>query len=268
MGVIQKVTADGNTHLIASTAYGECTTEGATAAKTVNITGDGTTTVPFTLIKGTTIHVKFTNVNSAENPTLNVNSTGAKPIVKYGTTGVGTLSTRAWHGGSVVALTYDGTSWVIDSYKNGNEGQTWSSVASKISDAQTPAFGATFNIEDVTQTTLGQVATTLRTVTIPSTTATTSAAGLMSASDKSALDGLATGATVKSIELSWGSGTTKTISDLTAAKLVSYMPVDSNDDVVVIDCKTSASGTTFSVADANNTPYKLYIKYIGTVSWT
>jgi len=39
----------------------------------------------FTLNPGTTIHVKFDNANLATSPTLDVNNTGAKPIVQYGT---------------------------------------------------------------------------------------------------------------------------------------------------------------------------------------
>lgn len=65
---------------------------------------------------------------------------------------------------------------------------TFTAVTSKISAAQTPAFGGTFNIEDVTQDATGQVTTTLRTVSIPSATATSSADGLMSSTDKAALD--------------------------------------------------------------------------------
>jgi len=63
----------------------------------------------FTLNPGTTIHVKFSNANSAASPTLDVNGTGAKHIVQYGTEAVG-----SWFAGAVLTLTYDGTSWVRD----------------------------------------------------------------------------------------------------------------------------------------------------------
>lgn len=55
--------------------YGVCSTAANTAAKTVNVSG-GT----FSLETGAQVVVKFNNVNTAENPTLNVNSTGAKGI--------------------------------------------------------------------------------------------------------------------------------------------------------------------------------------------
>jgi len=69
----------------------------------------------FTLIEGTTVHIKFTHNNTVANPTLNINGTGAKPIVQYGTTAAGTASeTTGWYAGAILALTYDGTSWVRD----------------------------------------------------------------------------------------------------------------------------------------------------------
>ena len=99
---------------IGSSAYGECDTAASTAAKTVNIPG-------FVLNKGTTIHVKFTNVNSATNPTLNVSNTGAKPIVQFGTTAAGTTEeTSGWRKDAILTLTYDGTSWVRDQGYNTN----------------------------------------------------------------------------------------------------------------------------------------------------
>lgn len=51
-----------------------CSTATATASKTVSLTG-------FTLFDGATVRVLFKNGNTASNPTLNINSTGAKKIV-------------------------------------------------------------------------------------------------------------------------------------------------------------------------------------------
>lgn len=110
MGVIGKINAEGTTHLIAPTVYGTCSTAAATAAKTVTIDG-------FTLMTGITIWVKFTNSNTANNPTLSINNGTAIPIKMAGTSAAGTTPTTSWYGGSVVALTYDGTNWLIDNYK-------------------------------------------------------------------------------------------------------------------------------------------------------
>lgn len=170
--------------------------------------------------------------------------------------------------GAITNITGTSPVSVTGSGSSRNVSVSYTSVTGKPIGNRSPAFGGTFTISQISQSTTGQITATDRTITIPDTVATQSSSGLMSASDKATLDGLATGATVKAVELAWGSGATKTIADLTVAKLVSYIAVDSNDDVVVIDCNTSSSGTTFSVADANNTPSKLYIKYIGTVSWT
>ena len=87
---------NGNEISFGSRAYGVCTTAGNTAAKTVDMTG-------FVLTTGCTIFVKFNNANTATTAaTLNVNSTGAK-----------TIKNPNWTGGSIVAVTYDGTNWVI-----------------------------------------------------------------------------------------------------------------------------------------------------------
>ena len=58
---------------VGTTRNGVCSTAGATQDKAVNYTG-------FILSDGKEIVVKFTNANTAANPRLNVNSTGAKTI--------------------------------------------------------------------------------------------------------------------------------------------------------------------------------------------
>lgn len=59
------------------TNYGTCSTAAATAAKVVSCTG-------FALVTGAEVTVKFTVTNTAANPTLNVNGTGAKAIYYRG----------------------------------------------------------------------------------------------------------------------------------------------------------------------------------------
>lgn len=90
--------------------YGVCENAGGTVAKEATLSG-------FSLSTGSTIHVKFTYSNLADNPTLNVNSTGSKPIVLYGTTPVGKTPNTSWQAGAIVPLTYNGTSWVVN-YNN------------------------------------------------------------------------------------------------------------------------------------------------------
>lgn len=83
--------------------YATCSTSSSTAAKVAACAG-------FSLSTGAAVAVKFTNTNTASSPTLNVNSTGAKSIKKYGSTGP---DTYMWNAGAVVEFFYDGTYWVM-----------------------------------------------------------------------------------------------------------------------------------------------------------
>ena len=98
---------------------GVCATAAATGAKTVGISG-------FVLYTGVTVKVMFTNGNSNNAPTLNVNSTGAKDIkvVKAGAKitppvhtgnwrGASSATTEGWQPLTTLELMYDGTDWVI-----------------------------------------------------------------------------------------------------------------------------------------------------------
>lgn len=92
--------------------YGVCSTPADTAAKTVTVDN-------FVLEAGAAILVKFSNKNSASSPTLSVNSSTAKPIVRYGTTAASTSdATSGWRAGAVLLLIYDGTSWVRQFWEN------------------------------------------------------------------------------------------------------------------------------------------------------
>lgn len=106
-GLIERVQIDnGTVQSLASTAYGVCTTGANVAAKVVDMTG-------FNLVDGVTVHIKFENENTATSPTLNINNTGAKSIVLYGSTATGNDDyTTGWKAGSILTLTYDGTNWV------------------------------------------------------------------------------------------------------------------------------------------------------------
>lgn len=85
----------------AITHYGTCATSASTQTKTVSLTG-------FTLVTGARIAVKFTYANTYSSPMLNVNSTGAKYIKKYGSTAV---DINSWVAGAVVEFVYDGSYW-------------------------------------------------------------------------------------------------------------------------------------------------------------
>ena len=91
--------------------FGTCTTAAGTAAKAVSCP-------TFTLSTGAVISVLFTNKNSVANPTMNVNSTGAKGI-RFRSPYSGNLealtatSNFNWIANSTVDFQYDGTYWII-----------------------------------------------------------------------------------------------------------------------------------------------------------
>lgn len=65
-------------------------------------------------VAGIEVRVKFTNSNTASNPTLNVNNKGAKAIYRYGSTKPGTTEAESWKAGAIVSFTYDGTNFVMN----------------------------------------------------------------------------------------------------------------------------------------------------------
>lgn len=99
-----------------SSNYGVCSSSASTVAKTVTVNNR-----EFELSEGVRVKVKFNSANYADAPTLSVNGTAAKPIVTKGSQGVGKGESCSWGTGSVVELTYDGTSWVIDGWLNDND---------------------------------------------------------------------------------------------------------------------------------------------------
>lgn len=87
-----------------SNRYVACSTAAATAAKTGNITS-GT----FNLEAGASVKVKFTNANTANSPTLNINSKGAKNIFHKGVQITNGVNKSLLAG--VCEFIYDGTQW-------------------------------------------------------------------------------------------------------------------------------------------------------------
>lgn len=94
--------------------YGTCTSAATAAAKVATVSGT------FTLSEGAVVHIKMTNSNSVASPTLNVNSTGAKTIYRYGSTAPSTSATSSWNAGAIVTFIYDGSNWYIAGWLNNN----------------------------------------------------------------------------------------------------------------------------------------------------
>ena len=96
---IDGVQFDGSANIV---HFGSCSTAAGTAAKVVSCTG-------FVLASGSRITVKFTTTNTATNPTLNVNSTGAKAIMYRGAA----ISAGYLAAGRVYTFVYDGTNYEL-----------------------------------------------------------------------------------------------------------------------------------------------------------
>lgn len=96
---IDGVNFDGT---VAINHYGTCSTSGSTVAKTVSLTN-------FKLVTGAKVAVRFSYANTATNPTLNVNSTGAKPIYYRGSAIPASLIREYM----VLELVYSGSYWYV-----------------------------------------------------------------------------------------------------------------------------------------------------------
>lgn len=94
------------------TYYGTCSTAKATAQKEVSISNITSITT------GLTVYVKFTNSNTAETPTLKINTLDPVAIKRYGTTAPSTSAASSWNAGAVIALTYDGTNFIMNDWIN------------------------------------------------------------------------------------------------------------------------------------------------------
>lgn len=114
---------------------------------------------------------------------------------------------------------------------------------------QTPAFGGTFSVSQPVSDGTGHItAMTSRTVKIPSTEATTSAAGLMSATDKEKLDGVATGANKTVVDSSLSTSSTNPLQNnvITAALNNKMDASDIVTTTISIPTSAWAADTTYS----------------------
>ena len=102
--------------------YCTCGTATSTVAKEATIVSGSLTS----LTTGDQAIVKFTYANSATNPTLQVGSTAAKNIKKYGSTAPGTSAASSWQANSCILFVYDGTNWQMCDWNN----STYSEISS------------------------------------------------------------------------------------------------------------------------------------------
>lgn len=218
MSYVGKITdTSGVTGLVGSTLYGTCATGASTAAKV------GTLSDFDQLIPGVTIHLKMTNSNTASSPTLNVNSTGAKAIRRYGTTAPGNNATLSWVAGSVISFTYIEESstgyWYmndVSGIKTDTVGSASSGTSSSGSSISSPLSGT--SLSEITGWT-------------PNTPTVVTLGAALTASK-------VTLGTAKSIPNVTGN-TEVTIPNVTAATDVSVPVISSNTSVTVASVKTN-----------------------------
>lgn len=188
--------------------YATCSTAAATAAKAATLTS-------YSLVNGGIVAVKFTNAVPAS-ATLNVNSKGAKSIYYKGAA----ITANIIQAGDTATFMYDGTRYQLLAVDRVNKtavtGVAWTDgnhlVVVTFADGttqnitihptetaftgnptadQTPAFGGKFSVSQPVTDDYGHVTElNTREVTIPNSVATQSAAGLMSAEDKTKLDNM------------------------------------------------------------------------------
>lgn len=138
----------------------------------------------------------------------------------------------------------------LDGIESGAEAnRTYTAFTGKPTANQTPSFGSTFTISQIKQDADGQITGTDRTVKIPNTTATTSIAGLMSASDKTKLNGLAN---LKVWEGSIVPGQTEVTSSLSTSgpTIVNVYATTPPGEEVIIDMSDLGSYFKFKIAQA------------------
>ena len=171
----------------AITHYGICSTAAGTTDKVVSCTN-------FTLTTGARIIVKFTVTNTAANPTLNVNSTGAKAIQYRGSA----ITAGYLAANRTYEFVYDGTNYQLvgDIDTNTN---TWTKVTTsadgyinKLSGSTTNFLRGDGNWADIPE-------------------ASTSAAGLMTSAMVTKLNGISSGANAITVDSALSSTSTNPV---------------------------------------------------------
>ena len=147
------------------THFATCSTAAATQAKTASVAG-------FNLVNGARVTIKFTVTNTAANPTLNVNGTGAKAIKYRGSA----ISAGYLAANRVYEFVYDGTDYLFKGDINTDNNTTYSAGSgltlsgtqfkhknavtagtAKGDDSKTLSFGGTFKVPSVSYDTEGHI---------------------------------------------------------------------------------------------------------------
>lgn len=207
------------------THFGTCSTAAGTAAKVVSLTS-------FTLVTGSRITIKFTVTNTAANPTLNVNGTGAKPIVYRGSA----ISAGYLAANRVYEFVYDGTNYALVGDIDTNTNTTYSAGAgltlsgtqfkhtnsvtagtAKGDDSKTLSYGGTFTIPSVTYDAQGHItAKSTTTMTMPAVPSNVASATKLQSARNFSITG---GATAAAVSFNGTADVSLNVTSLNAIKL-------------------------------------------------
>lgn len=167
-----------------NTWYGTCSTAANTAAKVVT-----TSTGNFSLVTGNIVYVLFTNAAYAGS-TLNVDGTGAVTIKVSGTANV---STYQWGANEAVGFVYDGTNFrMLDGMIATTTYYGMTKLSSSTSSTSTTTAATPSAVKEAYDLAASKAGTSV---------ATTTTDGLMSAADKTKLDGLGGSSEITSDDL-------------------------------------------------------------------
>lgn len=179
---------------------------GATPVADLNVNGtnviasiQGVQAISAAAVQSVKISGSSTELKSGTTATIPVASTSAAGVVQLSTSTNGTSTSKAATESAVKdalagAKAYTDSAVVSSSYTH----PSYTARTGKPTANATPTWGGTFTVSQIKSDATGHVTDAVdRTITIPSAAATTSAAGLMSAADKTALDSLSSGAVLK-----------------------------------------------------------------------
>lgn len=211
------------------THFATCSTAAATQAKTASVAG-------FNLVTGARVTIKFTVTNTAANPTLNVNGTGAKAIKYRGAA----IATGYLAANRVYEFVYDGTDYLFMGDINTDSNTTYSAGSglqlsgtqfkhknavtagtAKGDDNKTLSFGGTFKVPSVSYDTEGHITgSSSTTMTMPA--APTSVSGNAGSATKLANArnfSITGGATAAAVSFNGTADVSLNVTSLNAAKL-------------------------------------------------
>lgn len=123
-GVWRRIANIGDVDVKPNSYWGTSSTAAATAAKVVTVASAQN----FKLVPGAMVTFKAPNTNTAQNPTINVNSTGAKPIFFNSAVVTTSNLNRAGQNGRPATYVYDGTNWVWASW-SADDDTTYSTMS-------------------------------------------------------------------------------------------------------------------------------------------